>query len=99
MKLIWEASDIKGGLVVGKAGRIEQWLIAYVPNYKVNCNLYQLVSYNGDGLIAHDPLTAEEMAARLNEHGEWPIGLLDALDDALTISEAVGEEIAEERGG
>ena len=91
--MIWQTEDIRGGLVVGRLGRLEQWLIAYVVPI-TGPNMYQLVSYNGDGLVACEPMSQEQMAARLNEHGEWPIELIDALDDAMTIGEAVAEEIA-----
>lgn len=92
MRLIWQAEDIKGGIVVGRPGRLEEWMIAYVAPM-VGPNLYQLVSYNGDGLLCCAPLSAEEMANRLNENGEWPIELLEASEDA-SIDASVEAEIA-----
>ena len=73
MKIIWEASDIRPGRVVGKAGRKEEWMIGYL-NGEAKADNFCLISLN-DGCVSNRG-TAEQLASSLTESNDWPIRLL-----------------------
>ncbi len=80
MKVIWEPSDIKPGLVVGKSKRSERWMICYDPAIPW-CDdpefapKWALVSLE-DGMLARIGFTKTKMADHLNTAGEIPAVLL-----------------------
>ena len=71
MKIVWEAQDIRGGQRYGTPGRLERWMIGYLPALGVKSARYCEISL-ADGAI-HGPSTREELARRLTERGELPI--------------------------
>jgi len=73
MKFVWEESDIIGGRIVGKPGRLESWMIIYRPSMAPGSrgNLYGMVSLT-DGSFGKDFVSNSSMAEFLNNIGEIP---------------------------
>lgn len=75
MKIAWEASDIRGGSVVGRKGRDERWMIGYQPGRDNPETRWVLVSL-ADGCISAGPASAEIIADALTKNGDIPIELI-----------------------
>ncbi len=73
MKIIWEASDIKVGLRVGKKDIQESWMIGYVASGDSKDNRV-LVSLS-DGMVCHC-MTNEKLAKSLNDGKYLPENML-----------------------
>lgn len=88
MKYIWEAKDIKAGVVFGSSnGSREKFMIGYDVSKIIGGNKWLHISLSDGCVITKDPLQAEEMARRLNEGGYVPltttIKVFDAIETGL----------------
>jgi hypothetical protein len=71
MQVIWQAKDIKSGIIVGKPRRKERWMIGYVVSGR-NPTLNSME----DGMVRRYE-NAEDLAKALNSSGEVPVILID----------------------
>lgn len=75
MQFTWTADEIKPGIVVGKPGRDERWMIGYAPFVHDGEKRYTLNSMS-DGMV-RAPVTKTELAAHLTDSNEHPSDVLD----------------------
>lgn len=76
MKIVWEAKDIKVGMLYSKPGIREKWMIGYRYDSKGD---RQIVSISmDDGFVTHST-TEEDLARLLTIEGYWPLILTEAL--------------------
>lgn len=76
MKIVWEANDIKCGMLYSKPGTRERWMIGY---QYTNQGDRVIVSISmDDGFVTHSQ-TPEDLARVLTENGYWPVSLIEDL--------------------
>lgn len=75
MKFEWDADDIKPGIMVGKPGRIERWMIGYASFAQHEDAKYTLNSLT-DGMV-NGTYTKAELAERLTRNNDHPVDVLD----------------------
>jgi hypothetical protein len=78
VKVIWEAKDIRGGVVMGRWDLTERWMIVYRPAPGTQRgNVFNTVSLS-DGILSRDEwLVADDMASILNRSTEVPVDFLE----------------------
>lgn len=76
MKFIWEEKDIQGGVRYGRADISTHWMITWSVCESLE-NLYAGTSL-ADGYTT-DPMTAEEMASKLNKDVYVPLKFMGGL--------------------
>jgi hypothetical protein len=74
IKVIWEESDIKPGLVIGTLTCTERWVIGYCPEIE-GASRYTFISLD-DGMVRADRLTKLKLCDLLTEGGYLPQALL-----------------------
>lgn len=76
MKIVWEAKDIKVGLLYSKPGIREKWMIGYQYDEQGD---RQIVSISMDDGFVTLSTTEDDLARLLNVEGYWPMSLIDVL--------------------
>jgi hypothetical protein len=82
MIITWEEKDIKIGLIVGKAGRKERWMIGYGYYGENFTGAKFTLNSLSDGMVRSFK-TIDAIIAFLNSSQEMPIAYLD---NAIKIS-------------
>lgn len=83
MHMVWEESDVLGGLIVKRADVTEKWLVSYVYPPNAKTTHYALTSLS-DGLISNAAgVSRADMARALTEEKLMPADVLAT--DSLTM--------------
>lgn len=75
MKVIWEESDIVGGMIVGRPGRMEQCIVSWMPSKTSSGNDWMLTSLSDGMIIAFNNMT--DLAEYLTSDGQLPVSMLN----------------------
>lgn len=75
MKFIWEDGDMKSGLIVGKSGREERWMIGYIGSNKTP-TMNSVI----DGCVVEFE-SRKSLLDRLNKEREVPAKFLDLINE------------------